>query len=157
MFHAARQAGDTLVPADYDGDVVVGAELSCLTSIAPVRAAETEDADDYDGDGNVTELIPQRDKQGLLVWGADYGDISNLESARPPVYARVDFRATFKPRWMNDRWQIFVEVMNLLNRKNASASDTNLEYDPNSDRPRIITKAEDGLPLLPSVGLRVRF
>ena len=122
-----------------------------------VRVASDEDRDDLDGDGNKDELIPQRDKQGLLIWSADYGDLTNLKSGRLPIYARVDFRATFKPRWMNDRWQIYVEVMNLLNRKNSSAMETVLEYDPSSDRPRITTKPEDGLPLLPSLGLRFRF
>jgi hypothetical protein len=122
-----------------------------------VRVASVADAGDRDGDGNVEELIPQRDSQGLLVWSVDYGDLSNLKSARLPLYARVDFRATFKPRWMNDRWQLYVEVMNLLNRKNASSIITVLDYDPSSDRPSFKTEAEDGLPLLPSVGLRFRF
>ena len=107
----------------------------------------SKDADDLDGDGNVDELIPQRDSQGLLVWATDYGDISNLKSARLPLYARVDFRATFKPGWMNRRWQIYVEVMNVLNRKNASSLDPELDYDPEQrppahhDRPRRLAAA----------------
>ena len=122
-----------------------------------MRVAAVEDRDDRDGDGNVEELIPQRDSQGLLVWSADFGDVSNLKSTRLPLYARVDFRATFKPRWMNERWQLYVEVMNLLNRKNAGAWRPILEYDPGSDRPSLTTKPEDGLPFLPSFGIRFRF
>jgi hypothetical protein len=122
-----------------------------------VRVASIKDADDFDGDGNVEELIPQRDSQGLLVWATDYGDISNLKSARLPLYARVDFRATFKPGWMNRRWQIYIEVMNVLNRKNASSLAPELAYDPNSDRPSVRTVREGSLPLLPSLGVRFRF
>jgi hypothetical protein len=122
-----------------------------------VRVASVEDTDDRDGDGNIEELIPQRDSQGLLVWATDYGDISNLKSARLPLYARVDFRATFKPGWMNRRWQIYIEVMNVLNRENASSLASELEYDPNSDRPRVTTVREGSLPLLPSLGVRFRF
>jgi hypothetical protein len=91
------------------------------------------------------------------VWATDYGDISNLKSARLPLYARVDFRATFKPGWMNRRWQIYIEVMNVLNRKNASSLAPELAYDPNSDRPTVRTVREGSLPLLPSLGVRFRF
>jgi hypothetical protein len=122
-----------------------------------VRVASIKDVDDRDGDGNVEELIPQRDSQGLLVWATDYGDVSNLKSARLPLYARVDFRATFKPGWMNRRWQIYVEIMNVLNRKNASTLEPELEYNPDSDRPRVTTNREGSLPLLPSLGVRFRF
>ena len=122
-----------------------------------VRVSSIKDADDLDGDGNIEELIPMRDSQGMLVWSADYGDVSNMKSARLPLYARVDFRATFKPGWMNRRWQIYVEVMNILNRKNASSLSPELEYNPNSDRPSITYVREGSLPLLPSLGVRFRF
>ena len=82
-----------------------------------VRVAAVEDTGDIDGDGNTTELIPQRDAVGLPVWTADYGDASNLNSGRLPIFARVDLRVTFRPRWQNSRWQLYVEVINLLNRR----------------------------------------
>src|SRR5690606_9476200 len=97
------------------------------------------------------------DDQGLLVWTADYGDSSNFNTARLPVFARVDLRVTFRPRWANDRWQLYVEVINLLNRDNASDISTELAYDPDSDRPRLTETRSGRLPLLPSVGLRYRF
>jgi len=122
-----------------------------------VRVAAVEDAADGDGDGNVTERVPQLDNQGLLVWRADYGDVSNLKSARLPLYARVDVRVTFKPRWMTDRWQFYVEAINLLDRENAGAVESVLEYNPASDRPSVTTRTQDGLPFLPTVGLRFRF
>jgi len=121
------------------------------------RVAPAEDAGDIDGDGNATELVPLRDAVGLPVWTADFGDSSNLNSGRLPVFARVDLRATFRPRWQNGRWQLYVEVINLLNRDNVGSVDTELVYDPNADRPRVITTTEGALPLLPSFGVRFRY
>jgi Carboxypeptidase regulatory-like domain/TonB dependent receptor-like, beta-barrel/TonB-dependent Receptor Plug Domain len=122
-----------------------------------LRVAAVEDTADADGDGNVTELVPQRDAQGLLVWAADLGDVTNLSAGRLPLYARVDARVTFRPRWMHNRWQIYVEVLNVLNRDNAGSLEPHLAYDPSSDRPRLEVSREERLPLLPSFGVRYRF
>jgi hypothetical protein len=122
-----------------------------------VRVAAVEDTGDIDGDGNTTELIPMRDPVGLPVWTADYGDASNLNSDRLPIFARVDLRVTFRPRWQNSRWQLYVEVINLLNRRNVGSLETELVYDPASDRPRVTTTRDGALPLLPSFGVRFRF
>lgn len=122
-----------------------------------VRVAATEDRNDADGDGNLTELIPQRDAEGYPVWTAEYGDVTNLNSGRLPIFARVDMRLTFRPRWHNNRWQLYMEVINVLNRKNAGVLETELVYDPTSDRPRLTTKPDAALPLLPTFGVRIRF
>ncbi len=45
----------------------------------PVAAAE-----------GVTRRVPLYDNLGLLVWSADYGDTSNFNTARLPIFARVD-------------------------------------------------------------------
>jgi hypothetical protein len=45
----------------------------------------------------------------------------------------------------------------VLNRKNAGAFDPQLEYDPASDRPRIVEKRDQAVPRLPTIGLRFRF
>ncbi len=122
-----------------------------------VRVATVADAADADGDGNATGLVPRRDAVGLPVWTPDYGDASNLHSARLPGFARVDLRVTFRPRWQNSRWQLYVDVINLLNRKNSGGTDSELVYDPTSDRPRLTTVPDVALPLLPSFGVRFRF
>ena len=122
-----------------------------------VRVAAVEDTADLDGDGNSIELVPQRDAGGLPVWTVDYGDSSHLNSGRLPMFARVDARATFRPRWQNNRWLLYVEVINLLNRDNAGNLDTELVYDPDADRPRVTTTTSESLPLLPSFGVRFRF
>lgn len=122
-----------------------------------VRLATVADVSDLDGDGNVTELVPRRDATGLPVWTADFGDVNRLNSARLPVFARLDLRVTFRPRWQNSRWQLYAEAINLLNRRNASGMNAELAYDPASDRPRVVTVRNVGMPLLPSIGVRFKF
>ena len=122
-----------------------------------VRVDSTEDTADVDGDGSTTELIPLRDAGGLPIWTPDFGDTSNLNSGRLPLFARVDLRATFRPRWSDDRWQLYIDVINLLNRDNASSIDTELVYDPTSDRPKVTEVRSGRLPFLPSFGIRYRF
>ena len=106
-----------------------------------------------DGSG---ALVPAT-TNGLPVWAVDFGDASNLSRGRLPVYARLDFRATFKPRSPSGRWQLYLEVLNATNRANVSRLDPELQYDPASDRPRIAYSTDSGLPLLPSFGFRYRF
>jgi hypothetical protein len=64
---------------------------------------------------------------------------------------------TFRPRWANSRWQFYFEVINLLNRDNASDMDVELAFDPESDRPKLTEVRGGRLPMLPSFGLRYRF
>jgi hypothetical protein len=50
-----------------------------------------------------------------------------------------------------------VEVLNALNRDNVTALGWYLEYDPASDRPRLVSHDNTGFPLVPSAGVRYRF
>jgi hypothetical protein len=102
-------------------------------------------------------LVPAVDPHGLYMWSVDYGGVGNLNSARLPVYARLDLRVTFNPKQMTGRWQVYFEVLNALNRNNVSALQPTLEYDPTSDRPRLVSGTDDGFPRLPSFGVRYRF
>ena len=43
------------------------------------------------------------------------------------------------------------------NRQNAGAFEPQLEYDPTSDRPRIVEERDQAIPRLPTVGVRFRF
>jgi hypothetical protein len=105
----------------------------------------------------VVHDVPERDASGQLVWTTDPGGVATLNSARLPLFARLDTRVTFKPGWSGNRWQLYVEIINALNRKNAGTLDSRLEYDPTSDRPRLVQKPVAALPFLPSLGLRVSF
>jgi hypothetical protein len=101
--------------------------------------------------------VPQQDANGLYVWTTDPGGVNTLNSGRLPLFARVDVRVTFRPSRSNHRWLLYVEVVNALNRKNTGAYETKLEYDPGSDRPRLVLSPTAALPRLPSFGCRFSF
>ena len=81
----------------------------------------------------------------------------NINQARLPLFARVDVRLTWRPRGAAGRWELYAEVINLLNRQNAGAYDPRLEYDPDSDRPLIVEERDRAIPRLPTIGIRFRF
>jgi len=122
-----------------------------------VRVAAIEDESDRDGDGVLDELVPGLDAAGSLIYEVNLGGVNNLYRARLPVFARVDLRATWRPRGAAGRWELYAEVINLLNRKNAGAFEARLQYDPASDRPRIVEERDQSIPRLPTVGVRFRF
>lgn len=107
-------------------------------------------------EGAPGSLVPARDPDGLLIWTTDNGTIDNLNTSRLPVYVRLDLRMTYTPS-RTSRWQFYVEVINALNRENAGALAPALQYDETSDRPRLTFTRDEGIPLLPSFGLRIRF
>jgi outer membrane receptor protein involved in Fe transport len=170
---AERQAYGRTYPFEYDRRHAVTAvlsyqltrrwELASTTRWATgfarsipigLRVAGTPDAGDADHDGNVTELVPSRDANGLLVYAVDFGGVANLNRGRLPAFARVDLRLTWKSA---RRWEIYIEVINALNRKNASTLTPKLAYNPASDRPTIVQVPDQGFPLLPIFGIRWRF
>ena len=141
-------------------------ELAATTRVAsgfprtaPVglRIAGEEDRLDRDRDGITDEILPARNATGLPVYAVDFGSVATLNRARLPLFARVDVRATWKPRGASGRWELYLEAINALNRRNAGAIEPRLEYDPTSSRPRIVEKRSESVPLLPTVGLRFRF
>ena len=122
-----------------------------------LRVAGREDVLDVDADGVTDEILPARDSRGLLEYGVDFGGIGNLNGARLPVFARVDARVTWRPRGAAGRWELYAEVINLLDRQNAGAFDPELAYDATSDRPAIVEKRDQAIPRLPTLGVRFRF
>ncbi len=127
------------------------------TRVKGLRVAAIEDTQDADGDGDLTELLPERDAAGRPVWETSFGGLSDLNRSRMPYFARLDTRLTFAPRGANGRLKLYLDVLNLLNRKNAGLMETSLEYDPGSDRPRIVEKPTGSIPFLPSFGIHLRF
>jgi hypothetical protein len=122
-----------------------------------LRVASDSDAADRDRDGNLEELVPAADAERRPIYAVNFGGIDNLNAGRLPLFARVDLRATWRPRGAQGRWEAYAEVINLLNRENAGALEAELEYDPDSDRPRIVERRDQGIPLLPTIGLRFNF
>jgi len=122
-----------------------------------VRVAAVDDTLDSDGDGVTDELLPGQDAAGRLVYAVDFGSAGNLNQARLPEFARVDVRATWRPRGAAGRWEFHAEIINPLNRKNAGAFEPRLAFDPASDRPRIVEERDQSIPRLPTIGVRSRF
>lgn len=81
----------------------------------------------------------------------DYGDESNLNSARLPDYHRLDLRVTYLRRWGDTNWQFYLDVLNLYNRENL------IGFSQNVSGNRIVNVPQKMLPLLPSFGFNIQF
>jgi hypothetical protein len=101
--------------------------------------------------------VPERDGEGLLVYQPDYGGTGNFGTARLPLFARFDARASFRPRGRSGRWEYYVDVINVFDRRNAELLRPELVHDPESDRPRLLEHASGSIGILPSLGVRWRF
>ena len=167
---AERDAYSRLYPFDYDRrhslNLVTSYRLSRTWTLAltgrvasgfpytpplGVRVAAIEDPSDPE------RLLPETDINGLLVYEANLGDTQNLNTGRLPFYARFDVRASWRPGGDTGDFELFLEVINVLNRDNAVFLEPRLEYDPTSDVPRVNETPSEGFPLLPSFGIRWRF
>ena len=102
-------------------------------------------------------LVPAYDEHGLLVYQVYGGGIGLLNTERLPIFARVDMRATFRPAGAAGRWELYLDIINVLNRKNVGNIQNHLEADATSDRPRLVETASRSIPMLPSFGMRLRF
>ncbi len=122
-----------------------------------IQVAAEEDLGDRDGDGRLDEMVPVRDHQGQLVYTFDVGGPSNINSARLPVFARLDTRFTYRPHGSAGRWSLFVEILNVLNRDNAGYMQCGLGYNPYGERPLIVQERDFSVPLLPTFGVSVSF
>ncbi|MBF8299668.1 MAG: TonB-dependent receptor plug [Acidobacteria bacterium] len=174
---ASRTAYEVTRPFDYDrrhavslaANLKIGSRLDLSatgrwatgfprTPVRGVRLALVADADDEDGDGNREERVPQRDASGHPLFQPDRGDLSNVNAARLPHFARLDARLTYRPSWGGERWAFYADLINVLNAKNVIQIDSALVLDPASDRPGIIERSQDrGIPFFPSLGIRVWF
>ena len=78
-------------------------------------------------------------------------DVRN--TARLPVYSRLDLRANRAFNWSHRRLTLFAEIINLLNRDNVRFSPPGVNVTT-----RTTTKPFDSmLPIIPSVGVLIEF
>jgi hypothetical protein len=149
--HAASLVGTVWLSRRLDfGATLRVASGFPATPAAGVRVATTPTASG--------RLAPATDPNGLYMWAIDWGGAGNLNSARLPLYARLDLRVTFNPKKVTGRWQIYAELLNALYHENIWALGWVLRHDPAGDRPRLVSENKDsGFPLLPSLGVRYRF
>jgi hypothetical protein len=151
--HSASVVGTVWLSARLDLSATLRVASGFPTTpAAGVRVAATPDAG-----GRLVPLVNLTDTKGLYIWSVDRGGVENLNTVRLPHYARLDMRITFNPKDARGRWQIYVEVLNVLNRENVSAFRPRLQFDPSSDRPRLESHTDSGFPRLPSFGVRYRF
>ncbi len=150
--HALSIVGQYRVTDRFDvsltARVASGFPRSPVTGLVVAAVPDPEDAE---------RLIPERDPNGLPVYTTDYDGLDNINSASLPLFARVDARATYAPAWGRGHVRFYLDIINLLNRKNAGIIQPELEYDPNADRPRLVETREAYLPFLPSFGIHVTF
>jgi hypothetical protein len=85
------------------------------------------------------------------------GGVANINSARLPVFARIDARFTYRPGGPEGRWSLYFDVVNLLNRNNAGLMLCRLGYNPVGKRPAIYMERDFYVPFLPYLGIRFRF
>ena len=88
----------------------------------------------------------------VLISSAPIGSIlapSALNSARNPFFNRVDIRV--EKQWWFESWKLalFLDVQNAFNRQNQEALLYNYDYTQ--------TSRVNGLPIIPSLGLRGEF
>jgi hypothetical protein len=90
---------------------------------------------------------------GEALFTIDRGGVENINSARLPMYQRLDVRATFYPRWWDLEWGLYLDIINLYNHTNI------LSRSYSVDRATIQLKTRDVgmLPILPTIGLSVKF
>jgi hypothetical protein len=156
--HAATVVGEWR-PSDRLSVAVTGRVASGFpyTPAVGTRVAAVPDAGDRDGDGNRTELVPARDDEGSLIFTADFGGVSNLNTRRLPTFARLDLRATYLPKGRAGRWQIYLDLINVLGRQNAGRINAVVVPGAAPDRPTIEEEPVFAIPFLPSLGVRFRF
>ncbi|GMU85669.1 MAG: TonB-dependent receptor [Ignavibacteriales bacterium] len=112
---------------------------------------------DADGDGKAeTPKIATRSSFSNpevteVVYDIDYGNRERFNS-RKPDYHRLDFRATYSTVLWNLKWQFYIDVVNVYNRKNVVGYDYFVEDDMTLGK-----EANNMFPILPTFGFNFRF
>lgn len=119
------------------------------TPAVGVRVAATRDDRD--------RLVPETDDDGNLAYAVDLGELDNLNSARLPLYARLDLRLTYRHGGLGGRWSAYAEVINALNRDNGVDIDARVTARPGEALPTVEEVPAFGFPFVPTVGFRLRF
>jgi len=84
------------------------------------------------------------------------GGVAQLNSERFPMFARLDLRVGYHPRGATGRWQLYVESLNVTNRRNAWIMDANIVGGGDGGL-RLQEEPVGGLPRIATIGVRFRF
>jgi hypothetical protein len=91
------------------------------------------------------------DSKGV-VFDYDRGGLGNLGKSRLPDYHRLDVRVNYHTDWFGWDWSLYLEVINVYNHLNVSV----MEYGVDRNTMRIREIPLSSIPILPSIGVRVR-
>ncbi len=86
-----------------------------------------------------------------VILDPDYGGLRNFFNARKPPYHRLDMRLTYRRMIWGNNWDFYIDIMNVYNRKNVVA------YDFSISNGEIKRRAVTMLPILPTIGISVKF
>ncbi|MBX2990241.1 MAG: carboxypeptidase-like regulatory domain-containing protein [Bacteroidetes bacterium] len=83
----------------------------------------------------------------------DRGGLGNMNRARYPDYHRLDFRATTYTEWFGLNWSVYLDIINLYNRKNVILA----EYFVDRETLQIQAVETTMFPFLPTIGFTITF
>jgi hypothetical protein len=105
---------------------------------------------------NVLRVVEDVDGDGI--YDPSHGDFYTYQREDPPEventdrlpdYHRLDLRLEYSPRAGRLRWTYYIDVINAYGRENVVGWNYNADF---SER-----KPETGMPILPSLGVRLQF
>ena len=102
-------------------------------------------------------IIPERTGHGDLVWVPRFDGVNSLSAGRLPSFQEVDVRVTYNPKWGGRDWDLYVDVINVLNRANVVDYSAILVPDRLHDRPRLARQITTNFPFLPTIGVTLRW
>ncbi len=109
-----------------------------------------------DGIGETPEIAtrfninPSAPKE--VVFNIDYGVDPNFYNAKRPDYHRLDMRLSYFTKFWNLNWLIYLDVINVYNRKNV------IGYDYYIDSNLTLKRRETyQLPIFPTLGISIKF
>jgi hypothetical protein len=100
--------------------------------------------------GEVVQRI-RTDPDGNVLFHIDRGDFSNRNTTRLPDYSRIDVRLNWHTSFIGLRWLFYLDVINILNRKNV------INYRYFIEDMEIQERATTMFPILPTLGFSFTF
>ena len=115
------------------------------------------DVDDPEAEAAPTVLT--NSETGLVRFEPRYGDADNLNSARLPLYHRLDVRLSRAVNVFGLPGEAYLDVINVYNRANVLAYQYAAITDPDAPEadPRLERQPVTMLPILPTLGFNLRF
>lgn len=102
-------------------------------------------------DDGETEYRVRTDSNGEVLFHIDRGEFSNRNTARLPDYSRIDVRFNWHTSIWGLNWLFYLDVINILNRKNV------INYRYTIEDLDIHERATTMFPIIPTFGFSFRF